>query len=75
MPECKKCKTTVTWIDGHMLHKDNCERKDDGEPTEKEIVETIVKMATPSLDPDSYTALLDIMTRLAKTRNIDWKPF
>jgi hypothetical protein len=42
---------------------------------EKVFIVELVRMATESLDPDSYTALLDIMTRLAKTRNIDWKPF
>jgi hypothetical protein len=42
---------------------------------EKVFIVELVRMADESLDPDSHTALLDIMTRLAKTRNIDWKPF
>lgn len=75
---CKQCEGLGLYeIGGYELTCGKCKAGQDRQYAEKKeaeklVLENIMKLATPSLDPGRFEALTEALNQLAKNRNINF---
>lgn len=74
-----RCQAAKPKCEDHIANAKNCFIQLPGlvdratkKEAEKKILEHVMEIATPSLDPGRFEALTDALNQLAKNRNIDF---